>query len=123
VVGIGDTRIAFRRVGTQTIAVPPEGGFGRVVGMSAEMRRLYPMLERLSLSSVPVILEGETGTGKELVAEAIHEASARRGTVRCLRLHRGRAGRDDGYGGEHQIFPRVVVNGEVSDAYLRRYRP
>jgi DNA-binding NtrC family response regulator len=41
------------------------------------MRKLYPLLERLSRSDVPVILEGETGTGKEVVAESIHEASAR----------------------------------------------
>ena len=36
------------------------------------MRRLYPLCERLALSDVPVLLEGEAGTGKELMAEAIH---------------------------------------------------
>jgi DNA-binding NtrC family response regulator len=53
-------------------------GFGRLVGASAPMRRLYPMCERLAKSDVSVVIEGETGTGKEVLAEAIHEASARR---------------------------------------------
>jgi transcriptional regulator with GAF, ATPase, and Fis domain len=76
------------RVGDSTIAVealeakgqvPPSKAmrFGRVVGASPEMRRLYPLCERLAMSDVPVILEGETGTGKEQLAEALHEASPR----------------------------------------------
>src|SRR5262249_26294568 len=51
--------------------------FGRVLGGSIEMRRLYPLCERIAASDVPVILEGETGTGKELLAESLHDASAR----------------------------------------------
>jgi DNA-binding NtrC family response regulator len=38
------------------------------------MRRLYPLCERLSKSRIPVVIEGETGTGKEVLAESIHEA-------------------------------------------------
>jgi DNA-binding NtrC family response regulator len=38
------------------------------------MRRLYPLCERLSRSRIPVVIEGETGTGKEVLAESIHEA-------------------------------------------------
>jgi transcriptional regulator with GAF, ATPase, and Fis domain len=51
--------------------------FGRFVGGSPEIRRLYPLAERLARSQVPVIIEGETGTGKEVLAEAIHGASPR----------------------------------------------
>ncbi|WP_394827162.1 sigma 54-interacting transcriptional regulator [Pendulispora albinea] len=51
--------------------------FGRLVGASPEMRRLYPLCERLAATDVPVVIEGETGTGKELLAESIHEESAR----------------------------------------------
>jgi transcriptional regulator with GAF, ATPase, and Fis domain len=55
----------------------PVTRFGRVIGASPEMRRLYPLCERLAASDVPVVIEGETGTGKELLAESIHEESAR----------------------------------------------
>jgi len=51
--------------------------FGRLVGGSDVMRRLYPLCERLAASDVPVVIEGETGTGKEVLAEALHEAGAR----------------------------------------------
>ncbi|MGH7270919.1 MAG: sigma 54-interacting transcriptional regulator, partial [Polyangiaceae bacterium] len=61
---------------------PPPGqtmpnGFGRMLGRSAEMRRLYPLCARLAQSEVSVVIEGETGTGKEVLAEALHEASLR----------------------------------------------
>jgi transcriptional regulator with GAF, ATPase, and Fis domain len=51
--------------------------FGKILGASREMRRLYPLCERLALSTVPVILEGETGTGKEVLAESLHEVGPR----------------------------------------------
>ena len=51
--------------------------FGRMVGESPEMRRLYPRCARLADSEIPIVIEGETGTGKEVLAEAIHEASPR----------------------------------------------
>jgi two-component system, NtrC family, response regulator HydG len=59
--------------------LPVTTGFGRVLGESLAMRRLYPLCERLAASQVPVVIEGETGTGKELLAEAIHDASPRAG--------------------------------------------
>jgi DNA-binding NtrC family response regulator len=51
-------------------------GFGRLLGVSPEMRRLYPLFAKLAASNVPVVIEGEPGTGKEVLAEALHEASA-----------------------------------------------
>jgi DNA-binding NtrC family response regulator len=53
--------------------------FGPVLGTSREMRRLYPLCERLAASIIPVVIEGETGTGKEALAEAIHAEGARAG--------------------------------------------
>lgn len=74
---MGDTTIAVRFGEPGDAAVGDGSRFGRLVGGSAAMRRLYPVCERLARSDVPVVLEGETGTGKELLAEAIHEASPR----------------------------------------------
>lgn len=51
--------------------------FGRVVGASEEMRRLYPLCERLAGSDVSVLIEGETGCGKEVLAESLHEMGPR----------------------------------------------
>ncbi len=51
--------------------------FGRVLGGSVEMRRLYPLCERLAKTDVPVVIEGETGTGKEVLAESLHEEGSR----------------------------------------------
>jgi transcriptional regulator with GAF, ATPase, and Fis domain len=51
--------------------------FGRLIGRSLRMREVYAMLERVAQSDVAVLIEGETGTGKELCAEAIHSAGAR----------------------------------------------
>ncbi|MCI0457452.1 MAG: sigma-54 dependent transcriptional regulator [Gemmataceae bacterium] len=48
-----------------------------LVGSSAAMQRVKKLIEQVAPSSAPVIIEGETGTGKELVADAIHAASTR----------------------------------------------
>jgi DNA-binding NtrC family response regulator len=56
------------------VPLPQAAGFGLLVGASLAMRRLYPLCGRLARSRVPVIIEGETGTGKEVLAESLHEA-------------------------------------------------
>jgi DNA-binding NtrC family response regulator len=55
----------------------PELRFGRVLGQSQEMRKLFPLFERLAGSHFPVVIEGETGTGKERLAESLHELGPR----------------------------------------------
>ncbi len=52
--------------------------FGRVVGASAAMRNLFGILERVAPTESTVVLLGETGTGKELISEAIHQSSKRK---------------------------------------------
>jgi DNA-binding NtrC family response regulator len=51
--------------------------FGQLVGSSPRIRALFDQLQRIAPTDISVLIHGETGTGKELVAEAIHEASAR----------------------------------------------
>jgi two-component system, NtrC family, response regulator GlrR len=52
--------------------------FGNLVGTSVAIRTAFALLERAAASDVTVLLEGETGTGKGVAAEAIHKASTRR---------------------------------------------
>jgi DNA-binding NtrC family response regulator len=52
--------------------------FGKMVGRSAVTRSLFELLQRASSSDATVLIEGETGTGKEATAEAIHHEGARR---------------------------------------------
>jgi two-component system response regulator PilR (NtrC family) len=56
-----------------------QGGpaLARLLGESAVMKQLRAMIERLGHSMAPVAIRGESGSGKELVARAIHECSAR----------------------------------------------
>ena len=56
-----------------------ESAFGNVVGASPAMRRVHSLCGRLAGSDLPLVIEGETGTGKELVAEALHHAGQRAG--------------------------------------------
>ncbi len=51
--------------------------FGELVGSSVEMRRLYAILERVASTDTTALVQGETGTGKDVVARAIHSASKR----------------------------------------------
>ncbi|MBU3023219.1 sigma-54 dependent transcriptional regulator [Aestuariibacter sp. A3R04] len=53
--------------------------FGHLIGESAPMRELYKLIERVSRTSANVMLLGESGAGKEVVAAAIHEASESEG--------------------------------------------
>ncbi|HEY8073670.1 MAG TPA: sigma 54-interacting transcriptional regulator [Labilithrix sp.] len=79
VVRIGDTAIETKRRTTAARGVTTRTGFGRLLGKSSEMQRIYPLCEKLAASDVPVVLEGETGTGKEVLAEALHETGPRQG--------------------------------------------
>jgi DNA-binding NtrC family response regulator len=64
----------------QPLDLPPSQArrFGELVGESLAIREVFAVLERVAASDATVLVEGETGTGKELVARALHEASPRR---------------------------------------------
>jgi DNA-binding NtrC family response regulator len=51
--------------------------FEEIIGASSGMRRVYETIEQVAASNVDVLVLGETGTGKELVARAIHRRSQR----------------------------------------------
>jgi len=76
---IGQVELRFVPRDRQPELLPSEAeGFGPVVGRSLAMRRVFAVLERIADKDVTVLLRGETGTGKDLVARAIHDASPRR---------------------------------------------
>jgi DNA-binding NtrC family response regulator len=54
-----------------------EESFGQALGKSPAMRRLFALLPRIAASESTVLIEGETGTGKTLLARAIHRAGPR----------------------------------------------
>ncbi len=54
-------------------------GLGPIIGRSAGMLELFDKIEKVAGTDAAVLIEGETGTGKELVARTIHDKSARRG--------------------------------------------
>jgi DNA-binding NtrC family response regulator len=78
VVGLGASQLRFESLGTQ-IREPlsRDPGFGRAIGRSVEMGRIFAILPRIAGSNSTVLIEGETGTGKGLLARSLHEASPR----------------------------------------------
>ena len=52
--------------------------FGEIIGSSVALQRVLAVVEKVAPTDASVLITGETGTGKELIARAIHEASARR---------------------------------------------
>ncbi len=59
--------------------VRTEHNFGEIVGDSAALRRVLKEVETVASTGSTVLIRGETGTGKELVARALHELSPRKG--------------------------------------------
>jgi len=75
---LGRTEIAIRyREQPSPVELWPSAQFGGLVGASVAMRELFAKLSRIAQSSASVLIEGETGTGKELAAKALHDASPR----------------------------------------------
>lgn len=56
---------------------PPDGGGWELIGPGPAMRALHASIDRVAASSAPVLITGETGVGKEIVARAIHARGGR----------------------------------------------
>ncbi|MFV8754379.1 sigma 54-interacting transcriptional regulator [Nannocystaceae bacterium ST9] len=79
VIGLGKVELRFVPRDSRAELLPSEADhFGPVLGKSLAMRRLFGVLERIADKDVTVLIRGETGTGKDLIARALHDASPRR---------------------------------------------
>jgi DNA-binding NtrC family response regulator len=78
VVELGRSRVRFTPRQEEVRVLPSaRDQFGPVHGASLAMRQLFGILERVAPTDATLLIQGETGTGKDLVARAIHDASPR----------------------------------------------
>ncbi|HVU05138.1 MAG TPA: sigma 54-interacting transcriptional regulator [Polyangiaceae bacterium] len=76
---VGDVELLLRADARRVSVMPSEKSrFGEAVGPSLAMRQIFGVLERIADADATVLLEGETGTGKDVVARGIHSASGRK---------------------------------------------
>jgi DNA-binding NtrC family response regulator len=73
---VGNTRLTVT-LSSERREVWPASSFGPLIGRTPKMRELFLRLSRVAPSDAVVLIHGETGTGKELVARAIHQSSPR----------------------------------------------
>ncbi len=78
-IDLGKTRLTVKQK-TRETEVELDGGdqFGDLVGVSEAMRIVFAEMRRVTREEVTLLIEGETGTGKELAARAVHAYSVRR---------------------------------------------
>ncbi|MGO8997254.1 MAG: sigma 54-interacting transcriptional regulator [Polyangiaceae bacterium] len=75
---VGDTRLRLDLDGgAEPATVSVDESFGELVGESTSMRELFATLARIAPKNIGLLIQGETGTGKEEVARALHQRSPR----------------------------------------------
>jgi DNA-binding NtrC family response regulator len=77
VVRLGDTALQFLLAAPPAIQASERRRFGGLVGASLAMREVFAVLELASPTDSTVLIEGESGSGKELTARALHDHSKR----------------------------------------------
>jgi two-component system response regulator AtoC len=71
------TRELREEIGSLRSELRKLGHFGPLVGASTPMQRVYDLINRVARTEATILITGETGTGKELVAQAVHQQSRR----------------------------------------------
>ncbi len=77
-VRVGHSAFRIEATGAPSfLPISAQRAFGELLGESLEMRRVYAVLERVAQSDATLLIEGETGTGKDVAARSLHAASPR----------------------------------------------
>jgi len=76
---IAKTELRFEPTKSEKVDLPEIERFGPLYGTSPAMRDLFRRLQKGAPTELTVLVQGETGTGKELVAQAVHDGSPRKG--------------------------------------------
>lgn len=101
-----DLAIAALRDGIQATGVKRPESFSDIVTVNEHIRGLFRFIEVVAASDEPILLQGETGTGKELFARAIHKASGAKGPFVATNL-----------GGLEDLLVSDTLFGHVKGAY------
>jgi len=78
---VGGSRVRVASVEHGQVAVAREDTLHQMYGVSVAMRRLFALARRIAPAPIEVLIEGETGTGKEGIARILHELSGRPGPL------------------------------------------
>ncbi len=77
-VELGNTRLQFQSFDEEVHITPSKSDrFGDIIGTNVQMRKIFGILEKIAPTDTTVVIEGETGTGKEVVAQTVHKRSHR----------------------------------------------
>ncbi|WP_437917277.1 sigma 54-interacting transcriptional regulator [Sorangium sp. So ce302] len=105
---VGGSVLSFEPLDKERVDVGFDESFGPLIGASPRMRHLFRLLREVASTELSLLITGETGTGKELAAQAIHDVSSRRGNpfvvVDCASLP-GALAESFLFGHERGAFP------------------
>jgi DNA-binding NtrC family response regulator len=77
-IGVGQSQLAFNAREEEVQIVPSRADrCAGLIGGNSKMREIYSIIEKIAPTATTVVIDGETGTGKEVVAQAIHSLSPR----------------------------------------------
>ncbi len=75
---LGKTKLSFESIDEEVRIRPSDNDrFGEIIGTNLKMREVFGILEKIAPTDTTVVIEGETGTGKEVFARSIHDQSRR----------------------------------------------
>lgn len=78
IVSVGQSQLRFNASEEEVHIVPSRADrCGHLIGGNARMREIYSIIEKIAPTATTVVIDGETGTGKEVVAQTIHSLSPR----------------------------------------------